>query len=187
VSEQKTFDELLAEIQERCARFVSYREQELIDLIKRAIEIDETTGSKPELVDAFEAWVDEAREVVGKMESLSESGFGDVLRALEKIIYYIHPHRERGWHMYPTRYRDDALSVLREHGLPIKTYQDASDETPRLTLSVSDETPYERMINAKVCTGCSSHPCQCLLSMAHERIQELEAENERLKRELEKW
>jgi len=50
---------------------------------------------------------------------------------LVEIIECIHPDRKRGWHLYPTKMRDEAIRVLKDHGIPVKDYMKCREETTR--------------------------------------------------------
>jgi DNA repair exonuclease SbcCD ATPase subunit len=50
-------------------------------------------------------------------------------RALKKIVYFVHPHRDRGWHVYPTELRDNAIGVFLDAEIEVKTYDECEAET----------------------------------------------------------
>lgn len=54
-----------------------------------------------------------------------------VQNALEAIIANIDRYRPRGWHVYPTRLRDQAVRALEETGYSVKSYAEYEAETEK--------------------------------------------------------
>ena len=74
-----------------------------------------------------------ARELITALRE-SQAEVTRLREALQNIVYFVHPNRERDWHLYPTRLRDAAVALLPD----CKTYAEC-EETTREALASKAE------------------------------------------------
>lgn len=70
--------------------------------------------------------------MANKHTNINES----ILKALKDIIEHVEPGRPRGYHIYPTHLRDNAIGALLDNGIEVKTYNDCLKSTKFLEVGI---------------------------------------------------